>query len=427
MEQRIKLAKKIRGTVSVPGDKSISHRALMIAALAEGVSEVKGLSHAVDPNSTLKCLQALGVECIQDGDALKITGKGLRGLRQSKRALDAGNSGTTMRLLSGILAGQNFDSELTGDTSLSKRPMKRILEPLSQMGARIGTTEQFTAPLKIRGSYPLKPIEYAMPITSAQVKSAILFAGLNAQGATVVREKVLTRDHTERMLGLTTVHANDSFTVTVKGGIRIEAKKFFVPGDISSAAFLIAAGLIVHDSDLVIQNIGLNPTRTRVLDVFRSMGGAIEILDERVVAGEPIGDIRVRSSQLAGSLTLSGSLVAELIDEIPILAITVGCARGKFTLRDATDLRHKESDRISALVKNLRAMEVEVEEYPDGFAFENKNPLIGAKIDSIQDHRIAMAFGVAGLAASGETVIQDSECVDISFPGFWQILQKISH
>ncbi|MBI3577845.1 MAG: 3-phosphoshikimate 1-carboxyvinyltransferase, partial [Ignavibacteriales bacterium] len=271
MEKKITAIKRIRGTVSVPGDKSISHRALMIAALAEGVSEVKGLSNAADPNSTLKCFQALGIECVQDSGTLKITGKGLRGLRQSRNPLDAGNSGTTMRLLSGILAGQNFDSELTGDASLSKRPMKRILEPLSQMGARIGATERFTAPLKIHGSYPLKPMDYHMPITSAQVKSAIIFAGLNAQGETTVREKVLTRDHTERMLGLNTVRANDSFTTTVNGGMRIEAKQFVVPGDISSAAFLIAAGLIVSDSDLVIQNIGLNPTRTRVLDMFRSM------------------------------------------------------------------------------------------------------------------------------------------------------------
>lgn len=425
MEQKIKSANKIRGTVSVPGDKSISHRALMIAALAEGVSEVKGLSNAADPTSTLECLRALGIECVWDGETLKIAGKGLRGLRQSKMPLDAGNSGTTMRLLSGILAGQNFDSELIGDASLSKRPMKRILEPLSQMSARIGTTEQFTAPLKIQGSYPLKPIDYDMPISSAQVKSAILFAGLNAQGETIIREKVLTRDHTERMLGLNTVRANDSFTATVQGGMRIAAKQFVVPGDISSAAFLIAAGLVVRDSDLVIQNIGLNPTRTRVLDIFRSMGGAIEILEERLVAGEPIGDIRVRSSHLSGALTVNGSLVAELIDEIPILAITAAIAGDKFTLRDATDLRHKESDRISALVKNLRALEVDVEEYPDGFAFENKNPLIGAKIDSIQDHRIAMAFGIAGLVSDSETVIQDAECVDISFPGFWQILQKI--
>lgn len=425
MEQKIKSANKIRGTVSVPGDKSISHRALMIAALAEGVSEVQGLSHAADPTSTLKCLRALGVECVQDGETLKIAGKGLRGLRQSKMPLDAGNSGTTMRLLSGILAGQNFDSELIGDASLSKRPMKRILEPLSQMSARIRATEQFTAPLKIQGSYPLKRIDYVMPISSAQVKSAILFAGLNAQGETILREKVLTRDHTERMLGLNTVRANDSFTTTVQGGMRIAAKQFVVPGDISSAAFLIAAGLVVRDSDLVIQNIGLNPTRTRVLDIFRSMGGSIEILEERLVAGEPIGNIRVRSSHLSGALTVNGSLVAELIDEIPILAITAAIAGDKFTLRDATDLRHKESDRISALVKNLRALEVDVEEYPDGFAFENKNPLIGAKIDSIQDHRIAMAFGIAGLVSDGETVIQDAECVDISFPGFWQILQKI--
>lgn len=425
MEQKIQPAKRIRGTVSVPGDKSISHRALMIGALADGVSEVKGLSNAADPNSTLTCLQALGVEFKQDGELLKITGKGLRGLRQPKTALDAGNSGTTMRLLSGILAGQNFNSELIGDESLNQRPMKRILDPLSLMGAHIEATEKFTAPLKIRSSYPLKPIDYNMSITSAQVKSAILFAGLNAQGETTVREKVLTRDHTERMLGLNTVRAQDSFITTVQGGMNIALKQFVVPGDISSAAFLIAAGLIVQDSDLVVQKIGLNPTRTRVLDIFRSMGGIIEILDVRLISGEPIGDIRVRSSHLSGSLTLSGALVAELIDEIPILAITAACGKGTFTLRDATDLRHKESDRIHALVNNLRAMEVDVEEYLDGFAFESKNPLIGTKIDSVKDHRIAMAFGVAGLAAKGETAIADADCVDISFPGFWQILHTI--
>lgn len=425
MEQKIQPVKRIRGTISVPGDKSISHRALMIGALADGVSEVQGLSNAADPNSTLACLQALGVEFTQDDKSLRITGKNLRGLRQPKTQLDAGNSGTTMRLLSGILAGQNFDSELTGDESLNQRPMKRILDPLSRMGARIETTEKLTAPLKIHGAYPLKPIDYDMPIASAQVKSAILFAGLNAQGETTVREKVLTRDHTERMLGINTVHAHGFFITTVQGGMRIAPKQFVVPGDISSAAFLISAGLIVPDSDIVLQNIGLNPTRTRMLDIFRSMGGVIEILDERLISGEPIGDIRVRSSHLSGSVTLRGALVAELIDEIPILAITAAAGKGTFTLRDAADLRHKESDRISAVVNNLRAMEVEVEEYPDGFAFECKNPLIGAKIDSVKDHRIAMAFGVAGLAAKGETVIADAECVDISFPGFWQILQKI--
>ncbi len=425
MDQKIKPVKKIYGTVSVPGDKSISHRALMIAALADGVSEVRGFSQAADPNSTLACLQALGVECKHDEELLRIAGKGLRGLRQPAMALDAGNSGTTMRLLSGILAGQNFYSILIGDESLNQRPMKRILDPLSRMGARIETTEKFTAPMKIYGAFPLKPIDYDMPITSAQVKSAILFAGLNADGQTTVREKVLTRDHTERMLGLNTVRANGSFITTVQGGMHIAPKQFVVPGDISSAAFLIGAGLVVPDSDLIIQNIGLNPTRTHVLDIFRSLGGNIEILDERLIGGEAIGDMRVRRSNLSGSLTLNGALVAELIDEIPILAITVAASKGTFSLRDATDLRHKESDRISVLVKNLRAMEVNVEEYPDGFAFESKNPLIGAKIDSVKDHRIAMAFAVAGLVAQGETVVADADCVDISFPGFWQILSKI--
>ena len=425
MNTTISRSNGLVGTVTVPGDKSISHRALMISALANGTSEIHGYLDAADPHSTLHCLRDLGVEIQIRDSIITVRGRGLRGLRAPSGILDAGNSGTTIRLLTGILAGQPFSTTITGDDSLRQRPMKRIIEPLSRMGARIQGSETQTAPLTIAGVSPLHPIEYRMQISSAQVKSAILLAGLFADGITRVTEKTQTRDHTERMLGLTPVKLDDSFVIEVVGGTELRAQRFQVPGDVSSAAFLISAALLVPRSELRILNVGLNPTRTRIIEFFRSIGGSIVATRENTVAGEPLGDLLVRSSELHGSVKLEGKQVAELIDEIPILAVTLALAGCCLAVRGAADLRNKESDRIRSLVSNLRALGVEVEEYADGFAFQPKNTLIAAECNSFADHRIAMAFGVAGLVLNGQTVITQSECVDISFPSFWELLRSV--
>lgn len=425
MNTSIKRSNGLVGSVTVPGDKSISHRALMVSALAEGTSEIHGYLDAADPHSTLRCMRDLGVSIDIAGSVITVRGHGLHGFRTPSRILDAGNSGTTIRLLTGILAGQPFRSTITGDDSLRQRPMRRIIEPLSQMGAKITGSDTQTAPLTVDGVSPLRSMDYEMQISSAQVKSAILLAGLFADGVTRVSEKTQTRDHTERMLGLKSVSLDGSFVVEVVGGSEIPSQRFQVPGDVSSAAFLISAALLVPHSELRIANVGLNPTRTRILDFLRSIGGSIEIISERRVAGEPLGDLLVRTSQLHGSVELQGNQVAELIDEIPIVAVTLALSGCSLAVRGAADLRNKESDRIRSLVINLRRVGTDVEEYPDGFAFQPKNPLIAAECDSFGDHRIAMAFGVAGLVLNGQTVIAQSECIDISFPSFWELLRSV--
>jgi 3-phosphoshikimate 1-carboxyvinyltransferase len=381
MDKRITKSKGLRGTVTVPGDKSISHRALMISALANGQSEIAGLLDAADPTSTRTCLGALGVRFDWKGDLLLVHGRGLRGLQAPKSVLDAGNSGTTIRLLSGILAGQSFSSSITGDNSLRTRPMKRILEPLKLMGAQVEASTDGTAPLSIHGAYPLQPIDYQMPMSSAQVKSSVLLAGLFADGTTRVTERTATRDHTERMLGLKTTHSAGGYTVEIEGARQIEPGRFQVPGDISSASFILSAALIVPGSDVRIRNVGLNPTRTRILDFYRSLGASISVLDEHIVAGEPIGDLLVKSTELQGDVWLDAHAVAELIDEIPVIAVTLALAGAGLTVHGAADLRVKESDRIRSVVDNLRRMGGDVEEYPDGFAFQGKKSLIPAKCD----------------------------------------------
>lgn len=418
MDQPVHVSDGLRGEVSVPGDKSISHRALLIGALAEGRTVVQGLSGAADVRSTMGCLRSLGVAIEIDGSATTIHGKGPHGFRKSSLPLNAGNSGTTMRLLSGILAGQRFDSVLVGDSSLSKRPMKRIIEPLRLMGANISGSADFTAPLRISSTYNLRPIEYELGIPSAQVKSTILFAGLFADGVTRVIEQTPTRDHTERMLGLNIRSEGDKRIIEVKGGQKVPPRNFSVPGDISAATFLIAAASIVPHSQLVITNIGLNKTRTAVLDVVRSMNVSLELHNERIVGGEPVGDIVVRSSEIRTNITLRGDVISLLIDELPMLAVMALFGDGSFTVRDASELRHKETDRIRALVHNMRALGAPVDEYDDGFAFQAKKALIGCTVDSFGDHRIAMAFGVAGLKIPGIS-IRDADCVNISFPEFW--------
>ncbi len=423
MDKILTKAKHLRGELVVPGDKSISHRAVMIAALAEGTSEITGFLAAADPLSTIACFKALGVEYEISNDIVRVHGKGLLGLREPASMLNAGNSGTTIRLISGILAGQKFPTRISGDEYLVKRPMKRIIEPLMKMGARISSTEKFTAPLAISPVAKLNAIRYELPIASAQIKSAVLLAGLYAEGTTCVVETEQSRDHTERMLGLQSKKIDGKNCITVEGGMKLRSTQFAVPGDPSSAAFFIVAGLIVPHSEILIKNVGLNPTRIGFLSVLKKMGGQIEILDEKIVGGEPIGNILVKSSSLTTDFVVEGEIIPNIIDEIPILAIAAVFAKGKIIFKNAADLRNKECDRIKAVCNNFSLMGIETEESPDGFAFESKIDVHTSEFNSFGDHRIAMSFGIASLALDGESKILDAGCVDISFPTFWQTLQ----
>jgi 3-phosphoshikimate 1-carboxyvinyltransferase len=390
--------------MEVPGDKSISHRSAILAALAQGRSEISHYSAAADCQSTLDCLAGLGVgveKIGRDGGAqVAITGSGVDGLQASRQPLDAGNSGTTMRLLAGILAGQRFDSTLTGDSSLRQRPMRRVIEPLERMGARIQARQANFAPLDIKGT-ALKPIRYTLPVASAQVKSAVLLAGLFAEGETSIEEPVPTRDHTEVALqefGADIRRAGH--VVTVSGRPKLHARQVLVPGDLSSAVFLMGAALVLGGSHVVIRNVGLNPTRSAVLDVLGSWGAAVNIVALRGESGELIGDVSVRHAEISGGV-LSGELIAQLIDELPMLAVLGPYTEQGVEIRDAAELRVKESDRIAVLADNLRRMGASVEERPDGLRIEGKSRgrLHGAEIDPRGDHRMAMAFSVAALGA----------------------------
>ena len=416
----------VDGVVELPGDKSISHRYALIAALAEGRSEIRNYSTAADCRSTLGCLRCLGVETDFTRERLRISGQGLGGLQAPRRSLDAENSGTTIRMLAGVLAGQSFASTLTGDASLRSRPMRRVVEPLRKMGAEIRAHDDDCAPLEIRGG-PLHSIDYTLPIPSAQVKSAILLAGLYADGVTTVREAVRTRDHTElalREFGATIESLNKS--VRIHPRPKLEARRLTVPGDLSSGVFFIAAALIVPDSALILHNVGLNPTRTRVLDFLISIGAAIHLAAVQLRDGELIGDISVRHSALAGG-EISGAHAAEMIDELPMLA-----ALGPFTekgieIHGAQELRVKESDRIATISAGLRRMGARVEEFPDGLRVEGRSTgkLRGAKVEPAGDHRIAMALAIAALGAQGDTVIRHADCVAVSFPEFFVILERL--
>lgn len=415
--------------VELPGDKSISHRYGILAALAEGKSEIVNYATAADCRSTLECMRRLGAEIEVKSDRVLIMGAGLDGLKEPRKVLDAENSGSTMRMLTGVLAGQRFHSTITGDDSLRKRPMRRVVEPLKQMGAEITTKEGGRAPLEIRGS-KLHAIEYSTPIPSAQVKSAVLFAGLYAEGETVVRESVATRDHTEA--ALREFGASVESISGEKGAIRIyprpklKARQLMVPGDLSGAVFLISTALILPESSLMLHNVGLNPTRARILDFLVSIGGSVKITAVQLRDGELVGDVSISHSDLKGG-TISGTQVAEMIDELPMMA-----ALGPFTeqgieIHDAKELRVKESDRIATIAAGLRAMGASVEEFPDGLrvAGRSAGKLRGAKVESHGDHRIAMALSVAALAAEGETTIRDAECVGVSFPEFFATLDKL--
>jgi 3-phosphoshikimate 1-carboxyvinyltransferase len=437
-KETIRPAKYIAGGVELPGDKSISHRYAMLAGLADGTSELRHFSAAVDCHSTLQCMRALGAEVKVEKDSVKVTGRGARGLKRSWRALDAGNSGTTMRLLAGILAGQEFTTRLTGDASLQKRPMKRIVGPLREMGADIRAREDDFAPLEIRGA-KLKAIDYKMPVASAQVKSAVLLAGLFADGVTVVTEPARTRDHTELALeefgatiekhGKTTrVHGlNWGVHGGSNGSSKLIAKSLDVPGDLSSAVFFIAAASLFPESSLLIHNVGLNPTRTAILDLFASMGAAIQMPALRTAHGEVVGDLAVKGATLEGGV-IEGDQIALLIDELPMLAALGPYTEKGIEIRDAAELRVKESDRIAALAENLKRMGATLEERPDGLKVEGRKAgkLRGAEIDPRGDHRIAMAFAVAGLAAEGETVIRGAECAGVSYPTFFTELNRLA-
>ena len=432
-KETIKSAKYLTGAVELPGDKSISHRYAMLAALAAGTSELRHFSAAADCLSTLSCMSALGAEVKSDRDTVRVTGRGGRGLKSSWRALDAGNSGTTMRLLAGILVGQNFSSKLTGDDSLQKRPMKRVIAPLREMGADIRGRDDNFAPLEIRGT-KLRAIDYKMPMASAQVKSAVLLAGLFAEGVTSVTEPARTRDHTEIALeefGASIEKNGQTIRVrglgTGNGSGKLLAKSLDVPGDLSSAVFFIAAASLFPDSTVLIHNVGLNPTRTAILDVFAEMGAAIQMLGLKSSQGEVIGDLAVKGASLKGGV-IAGARIPLVIDELPMLAALGPYTEEGIEIRDAAELRVKESDRIGALAENLRRMGAKVEERPDGLKVggQTAGKLRGAEIDPRGDHRIAMAFAVAGLGAEGNTVIRDADCAGVSFPSFFSELNRLS-
>jgi len=428
-KQTIHPAKVVAGGVVPPGDKSISHRYAMLAGIAEGESEFSNFALAADCRSTLGCMKSLGAEVVSDKTSVRVTGRGLHGLKGSRRTLDAGNSGTTIRLLSGILAGQNFTTKIAGDESLNKRPMKRILTPLREMGAQISARDDNFAPLEIRGG-KLRGMHYEMPMASAQVKSAVLLAGLFAEGETSVTEPARTRDHTELALeefGVPIERHGRTTAIRANGGLKLTGRKVEVPGDLSSAVFFVAAASLFEGSALHIQGVGLNPTRTAILDVFARMGASIQMLSLRTAQGEVMGDIAVKGAQLKGGV-LEGAEIPLVIDELPMLA-----ALGPFTeegieIRDASELRVKESDRIAALAENLRRMGATVEERPDGLkvAGRGAGKLHGAEIEPRGDHRIAMAFAVAALAAKTPTTIRDAECAGVSYPTFYDDLARVA-
>ncbi len=418
--------KGIRGEITVPGDKSISHRAVMFGSLAQGITTVENFLRGADCLSTIDCFRRLGISIEETPEQITIHGKGLDGLSVPSEILDAGNSGTTTRLISGILSGQTFETTLTGDASIQKRPMGRIIEPLTQMGASITSLGgNGCAPLRIEGR-PLHGIHYTTKVASAQVKSAILLAGLYADSPTSVTEPALSRNHSELMLSLFGASIKtEGTTATIEPRPRLSGQKILVPGDISSAAYFIAAACITPDSELLIRHVGVNPTRDGILRVCRMMNADVTLLPYKEESGEPSADLLVRSSSLKGCV-IEGELIPTLIDELPIIAVMACFAEGTTVIRDAAELKVKESNRIDAMAENLAAMGANVTATDDGLIIEGGRPLRGAAIDSHLDHRIAMSFAIAALNADGETRIQGAECVNISYPAFYQDLNRIS-
>lgn len=415
----------LKGTIVVPGDKSISHRSVMFGALANGTTEITHFLTGADCLSTIVCFRSMGIDIEQTNEAILVHGKGLHGLKKPANVLDCGNSGTTTRLISGILAPQPFSVTLTGDESIQKRPMKRIMTPLSEMGADITSINgNGCAPLLINGKN-LKGITYNSPVASAQVKSCVLLAGLYADGETSVIEPTLSRNHTEIMLNYFGADITSIGTkATIKPEPVLEGRKINVPGDISSAAYFIAAAMLVPNSEVLLKNVGINPTRDGIIQVFKAMGADITYINENCDNGEPTADLLVRTSTLQG-VTFGGDIIPTLIDEIPMIAVAAAFANGTTVIRDAAELKVKESNRIETVVTNLKAMGCDIEARDDGMIIHGGKPLHGATIDSKKDHRIAMSFAIAGLAADGITEIVDADCVNISYPEFYDDIEKL--
>jgi len=424
MDQVLHPSRGLMGRVALPPDKSIAHRAALFAALADGPSQIVNYPDAADPQSTLACLRQLGVEIVEEDGVLYVEGVGRFGFTPPVEPLDCGNSGTTMRLLTGILAGQPFDSVLTGDASLRGRPMERIAAPLREMGARI-TLADGCAPIRITGGADLQGISYTLPVASAQVKSCVLLAGLHAAGETTVIEPTPSRDHTERMLGMDVMEIGGARHLSVREGQRVATGTWAVPRDISAAAFFLVAGSIVPGSALEMRSVGLNPSRAGVVNVLRTMGATIDISDEREHSFEPLATLSVQSAPLHG-VTIDGALIPNLIDEVPVLAVAATQARGRTTIRDAAELRVKETDRIAAIATNLRALGAAVETFDDGLAIDGPQMLSAATLDSFGDHRIAMASAIAALVADSATTITGAEHAKVSFPKFWEALTSVS-
>jgi 3-phosphoshikimate 1-carboxyvinyltransferase len=424
MVQRIKPAKQLAGSLRLPGDKSISHRYAMLAAIAEGRTRIHNFSSGADCASTLGCVGALGAAVERDGTEVSIAGRGLGGLTPPASTLDAGNSGSTIRMLSGILAAQPFASRIAGDESLSRRPMQRIMDPLRKMGASIEAREGRFPPLEIHPAR-LRAIDYALPVASAQVKTCLLFAGLYAEGTTTVREPARTRDHTEialREFGAEiTVNGR---AISVASGPRLQARELYVPGDLSSAAFFLVAALLVPGSHVVIEGVGLNPTRSELLDFLVGMGADLRVRNLAMAAGEPAGDIEIRHSVVRGGV-IEKDLTAALIDEIPVLAVLGAASEEGLTVRDAAELRVKETDRIATVAENLKRMGIAAEVFPDGLRVPGRQKFRAAQCDSYGDHRIAMAFAVAALAADGESTIGEAQAASVSFPEFYDLLEGL--
>ena len=419
-------AAHIRGEITVPGDKSISHRAVMFGSIAKGTTEIHNFLEGADCLSTIGCFRRMGIEIENKNGTVIVHGKGMHGLTAPSGTLDCGNSGTTTRLISGILAPQNFDVTLTGDESIQKRPMKRIIEPLSMMGADIKSIRgNDCAPLKICGM-PLAGIHYTSKVASAQVKSAILLAGLYADGLTTVTEPQVSRNHTELMLKFFGAELESKETsVTIWPATELFGNRIDVPGDISSSVYFVAAGLILPNSEVLIKNVGINPTRAGLIKVCEAMGADLTLLNENHGNAEPTADLLVRTSSLK-ACTIEGDIIPTLIDELPTIAMMACFAEGTTVIRDAAELKVKESNRIAIMVENLRAMGADVEETEDGMIIHGGKPLHGAVIDSHKDHRIAMTFAVAALAAEGETEIHDADCVNISYPAFYEELERLT-
>ncbi len=432
----IKITNKgaLSGEIAAPPDKSISHRAVILAALADGKSSIKNFLAAEDPLRTVEAFRQMGIEIegvkgsrgqgVKGTADLIIHGRGLIGLNAPKGIIDCGNSGTTMRLLCGVLVGQPFSVTLTGDASLSKRPMQRIITPLTEMGAKITSQAKGCPPLNVAGG-SVKPISYKSPVASAQVKSAVLLAGLYCDGITSVLEPDRSRDHTERMLGAAGVETKiENLEVSVKGRAHLNPLNMTIPGDFSSAAFFIAAGAVVPGSEILIRDVGVNPTRTGFLEILKLMGARIEIRNEHEASGEPVADLQVRYAPLTG-IAIGGDLILRAIDEFPILCAAASLASGTTKITGARELRVKESDRIKSMAEGLKKMGAGVEELEDGIIIHGRDRLLPAALQSYGDHRVAMSMAVAGLMSQGETIIEDSDCINTSFPGFMEMLNRL--